>query len=145
MWYIKYREIFMCDMFLSLEGFGQGTFILPMERTDGSSCVPEGDTVVYQCTVTDVTMGGLTTIWHGTAFYCSDIGNVISLLHSQYGMSITIGCSNGALVGEGIGNNSNDYTSQLSVKANRDLNGTTIECVRTPSTVIGSDTILVGG
>ena len=28
---------------------------------------------------------------------------------------------------------------------NSDLNGTTIECVLTPSTVIGSDTILVGG
>ena len=119
----------MCDMFLSLKGFGQGTFILPVKRTDGSSCVPEGDTVVYQCTVTDIAMGGLSTIWRGTAFNCSDTGNVISLLHSQYGMSFIQSCSNGALVGEGIGNNGNDYTSQLSVTANRDLNGTTIECV----------------
>ena len=135
----------MCDMFLSLKGFGQGTFILPLERTDGSSCVPEGDTVVYQCTVTDITMGGLSTVWRGSAFACSDIGNTILLTHSLYGMSITQGCSNGALVGEGIGNNGNDYTSQLSVMADSDLNGTTIECVRSPSTVIGRDTILVGG
>ena len=132
-------------MFLSLKGFGQGTFILPLERTDGSSCVPEGDTVVYQCTVTDITMEGLTTVWRGTAFNCSNNGNVILLAHSLYGMSITQSCSNGALVGEGIGNDGNDYTSQLSVTANSDLNGTTIECVRTPSTLIGSDTILVGG
>ena len=131
-------------MFLSLKGFGQETFILPLERTDGSSCVPEGDTVVYQCTVTDITMGGLSTTWRGTAFSCSNVGNVISLFHGQYGMRITISCSNGALVGEGIGNIGNDYTSQLSVTANSDLNGTTIECVRSPSTVIGSDTILVG-
>ena len=135
----------MCDMFLSLKGFGQGTFILPLEHTDGSSCVPEGDTVVYQCTVTDISMGGLSTIWHGTAFICSDIGNVIFLAHSQYGMSFIQSCSNGALVGEGTGSNDNDYTSQLSVMANSDLNGTTIECVRTPSTLIGNDTILVGG
>ena len=70
---------------------------------------------------------------------------MILLAHSQYGMSITTSCSNGALVGEGIGNIGNNYTSQLSVRANSDLNGTTIECVLTPSTVIGSDTILVGG
>ena len=132
-------------MFLSLKGFGQGTFILPLERTDGSSCVPEGDTVVYQCTVTDITMGGLSTIWQGTALDCSDTGNVISLLHSQYGMSFTQSCSNGALVDEGIGNIGNDYMSQLSVMATSDLNGTTIECIRTPSTAIGNDTILVGG
>ena len=90
-------------------------------------------------------MGGLTTIWQGTAFNCSDIGNVIYLLHSQYGMSITESCSNGALVSEGIGNIGTDYTSQLSVMANSDLNRTTIECIRTPSTAIGNDTILVGG
>ena len=125
--------------------FGQGTFILPLERTDGSSCVPEGDTVVYQCTVTEITMGGLVTVWQGTAFNCSNIGNTISLFHSQYGMSITQSCRSGALVGEGIGNIGIDYTSQLSVMANSDLNGTTIECVRSPSTVIGSDIILVGG
>ena len=130
-------------MFLFLKGFGQGTFTLPLERTGGSSCVPEGDTVVYQCTVTDITMGGLTTIWRGTAFNCSQ--NRITLPHLDLGMSITESCSNGALVGEGIGNISNDYTSQLSVMANSDLNGTTIECVLVPSTVIGSDTILVGG
>ena len=135
----------MCYMFLSLKGFGQGTLILPLERADGSSCVPEGDTVVYQCTVTDITMGRLSTVWRGTAFSCSNVGNVMYLLHSQYGMSITQSCSNGALVGEGIGNNGNNYTSQLSVMANSDLNGTTIECVRSPSTVIGNDTILVGG
>ena len=135
----------MGDIFLSLKGFGQGTLILPLERTDGSVCVPEGDTVVYQCIVTDITMGGLVTIWQGTAFDCSDIGNVILLVHGQYGMSITERCRNGALVGEGIGNNSNDYTSQLSVMTDRDLNGTTIECVLNPSTAIGSDTILVGG
>ena len=130
-------------MFLSLKGCGQGSFILPLERTDGSSCVPEGNTVVYQCTVTDITMGGLSTIWRGSAFNCSQ--NRIILVHIQYGMGITQSCSNGALVGEGIGNITNDYTSQLSVTANSDLNGTTIECVLTPSTVIGSDTILVGG
>ena len=90
-------------------------------------------------------MGGLSTIWRGTAFNCSNIGNMISLIHSQYGMSISQSCSNGALVGEGIGNIGIDYTSQLSVTANSDLNGTVIECVRSPSIVIGSDIILVGG
>ena len=125
--------------------FGQGTLILPLERTDGSSCVPEGDTVVYNCTVTDITMGGLSTIWQGSAFNCSGSGNRILLTHRLYGMSITQSCSNGALVGEGIGNNGNAYTSQLSVTADTDLNGTTIECVLTPSTVVDSDTILVGG
>ena len=77
----------------------------------------EGDTVVYQCTVTDITMGGLSTIWQGSAFNCSGSGNMILLIHSQYGMSVTQGCRNGALVGEGVRNNSNDYTSQLSVMA----------------------------
>ena len=130
-------------MFLSFKG--QGTFILPLERTNGSSCVPEGDTVVYQCIVTDITMGGLSTIWHGTAFNCSDIGNEIALLHINFGMSITMSCSNGALIGEGVESNSNDYLSQLSVTANSDLNGTTIECAQSSSTFIGNDTILVGG
>ena len=94
LWCIKYREIFMCVMFLSLKGFGQGTFIPPLERTDGSSCVPEGDTVVYQCTVMDITMGGLSTLWRGSAFNCSNFGNTILLAHSQYGLSITESCSN---------------------------------------------------
>ena len=132
-----------CLVSLSFKGFGQGTFILPLERTDGSSYVPEGDTVVYQCTVTDITMGGLSIIWRGSAFDCSGSGNTILLAHSMYGMSITESCTNGALVGKGIGNNGNNYTSQLSVMANSDLNGTTIECVLTPSTVIDSDTILI--
>ena len=135
----------MPTLLRSLKGFGQGTLILPLERTDGSGCVPEGDTVVYQCTITDITGGGLSTIWRGTAFNCSDTGNEILLAHRRFGTSFTESCSNNALVGEGIASNGNEYTSQLSVMANSDLNGTTIECVLTPSTVIGNDTILVGG
>ncbi len=43
--------------------------VLPVERTTGLGCVPEGNTVSYDCTVTDYG-GGRSTLWRGSAFNC---------------------------------------------------------------------------
>ena len=76
-------------------------------------------------------MGAGPTIWTGTAFNCSASDYAIILLHSRF--SSTKGdygsCSNGAIVGQSLGVEGNNYTSQLSVTVTPDIAGKTVECL----------------
>lgn len=54
-------------------------------------------------------------------------GCEIALLHNQFNTDFGT-CNNGAVVGRGVRNESNCYTSQLTVLVTPDLNGRTIEC-----------------
>ena len=91
-----------------------------------SGCVCPGDTLIYECTV----MGRGSTVWTGTAFNCSSSNNEILLLHTHfssiegdYGL-----CNNGAIVGQSLGVEGNNYTSQLNVTVTPDIAGKIVEC-----------------
>ena len=76
-------------------------------------------------------MGGLGTVWSGTAFDCENSANGMVLLHSRFGLSdrdYTKTCNNGAISGRGVTASDSFYTSQVNVTISRDLIGKTIEC-----------------
>ena len=82
------------------------------------------------------TRGG-TTVWNGTAFDC--IEKEISLLHVRFQKpNRDFGaCNNGAIRGESIGVDGNNYTSQLNVTVTPNVAGKIISCAydNTSSTV----------
>ncbi len=114
--------------------------MLPVERTTGQGCIPEGRTVDYECTVTDD--GTHSTIWRGSAFNCSS--SVIILAHPRY---VSSGDSEtcGDLSATSVGVSGNNYTSILTLKATIGLNEMTIECTRSDKVVLGIDTLRSGG
>ena len=83
-------------------------------QVSSSDCISPGycNTLTFECTV----MGGLGTVWRGTAFSCENSNDEIVLLHSQF-VNGTLGtCNNGTIVGQDIRvENDTYYTSQLSV------------------------------
>ena len=90
-----------------------------------TECLCPGYNVIYQCTVT----GGAFTVWGGTAFQCA--GDAITLRNSDFGSlsSPAVGvCNNGQIIGRGILQENNCYTSQLNVTFNEDLVGRTVTC-----------------
>ena len=92
-----------------------------------NECVCPDDVLPYKCTV----MGRGVTIWLGTAFNCSSSNHEITLLHNRF--SSPEGdygsCNNGAIVGQSLGIEGNNYTSQLNVTITPDTAGMTIMCV----------------
>jgi hypothetical protein len=93
-------------------------------------------------------MGGIATVWQGTAFQCANAGDGIVLRHSAFGGSYNLigTCNNGAIVAQAIGVVSNNsYISQLNVTASIELNNTTVECLQISwnTTVIKSVQIIV--
>ena len=88
-------------------------------------------------------MGGISTVWRGTAFNCPGHGNEIALPHAQFktgGATVIVVCSNGMIIGRNLnralnfdGSNSK-FTSQLFIllpllnDANNTLDGRTVEC-----------------
>ena len=91
------------------------------------SCTCPGYIVAYECTV----MGGLGTVWSGSAFNCENSANEMVLLHRRFGLSdrdYTKTCNNGAISGRGVRVSDDFYTSQVNVTISRDLIGKTIEC-----------------
>ena len=86
-----------------------------------SGCVCPGDTLTYECTV----MGGIWTVWTGSAFNCYEI----ALLHSRFMNTRTYTCNNGAIVAQSLSVEGNYYTSQLNVTITPDIIGKTIECI----------------
>jgi hypothetical protein len=93
-----------------------------------NDCVCPGDKLTYRCTVQGSAVGA--TIWNGTAFSgCQQ--NEIFLQHWQYtptGGPASI-CNNGAIVGQSLGVQGNNYTSQLNVTITPETAGKTIMCV----------------
>ncbi len=117
--------------------------VLPVERTTGLGCIPEGRTVSYECTVTDDD-GGRSTIWRGSAFNCPSSSSVISLIHALFEPNGVSG-SCGGLFAMSVGVSGNEYTSRLTLTATAGLNGMTVECSRSNIVIVGSDTLRTGG
>ena len=64
-------------------------------------------------------------MWSGTAFVCPD--NDISIRHSNF-VGREGSCNNGAIIGQGVTLNGNQYTSRLDVIMSEELVGRTIIC-----------------
>ena len=90
-----------------------------------ADCTCPEDILVFTCIVD----GGVITLWRGTAFSCPTTNNEILLRHTLIASRTASGtCNNGAIVGRGVGEEDNVYTSQLNVTVSSDLNSQTIEC-----------------
>lgn len=94
------------------------------------SCLCPGDTVhnlTYECT----TVGHGTTVWRGTAFNCSAVGNEIALRHSRFTApdGASNQCNNGNITGRSLRREGKRYTSQIHIIFTPDLLGRTVECV----------------
>ncbi len=111
--------------------------MLPVERTTGLGCIPEGRTVSYECTVNDDD-GGRSTIWRGSAFNCTS--SRIFLSHPQFEISEPCG----DLSAMSVRISGDNYTSRLTLTATAGLNGRIIECTRSGSVVFGNDTLRTG-
>ena len=119
--------------------------VLPEERTIGQGCITAGKNISYQCTVTDPTEPPIgLTIWSGSAFKCSGTSNKILLQHFRFLELMPTSC--GSLSAMALEVDGNSYLSQLSFTAFTELNGKNISCsLSDDMTVIGSDTLIVGG
>ena len=65
-------------------------------------------------------MGGLATMWRGTAFNCPGFGNKIVLSHPRFKSEGTVGqCNNGMIIGHSHNRTFDGliftYTSQLTI------------------------------
>ena len=80
-------------------------------------------------------MGGVGTVWQGSAFKCPSSKNKIVLRHGRYnGTYISIYCNNEGvtIVGQIVGVRENTYTSQVTISdsaSKSGLIGKTVECV----------------
>ena len=92
-----------------------------------SECVCPGDILTHECTVT----GGVSTVWTGNAFNCQSSNNEITLLHSCFKSAngTSRSCNNGAIVGQSLGVQGDNYTSQLNVTITPETAGKTIMCI----------------
>ena len=93
-----------------------------------NKCVCPGDRLTYRCTVQEIAFGA--TIWNGTAF-SGCLQNEILLQHHQFiqpGGGSSGVCNNGAIVGQSLGVQGNNYTSQLNVTITPETAGKTIMC-----------------
>ena len=99
-----------------------------ISTTANSNC--PGDILTFECTVE----GGFATVWKGTVFnLCRS--QEITLRPSHFnvmnGTQIVINCSNvTTVVAESIRSHNHTYTSQVSLTANCDLDGLTVECYK---------------
>ena len=75
-------------------------------------------------------MGGLATIWIGSALDCPSANDEIVSLHSRflYNESVDHYCNNGAIVARSLSVEGNNYTSQLTVTVTPDTAGKAIKC-----------------
>ena len=123
--------------------------MLPVERTTGLGCIPEGRTVSYVCTVTDpLDPPVASTVWQGTALNCPSASdttnNRIILSHNQFQSGGNAGVC-GGLSAMSIGFSRNEYTSRLILTASNELNGMTVICSLSGIFIAGNDTVIVGG
>ena len=101
-----------------------------------TDCICPGYSVTYECTV----IGGLGTVWRGTAF--NSCGEIF-LLHDRFGENYTKTCNNGEISGGSLGVFGSFYVSQLSVKVRFSSIGKTVQCAHDDenTVIIGSSTI----
>ena len=71
-------------------------------------------------------MGGVITVWSGTAFNCPD-RNEITLRHNQFENAMG-DCNDGAVVGYSVESTDNCFTSRLDVRLSADLQGRSVTC-----------------
>ena len=84
--------------------------------------------LTFSCTV----LGGVATLWKGTAFDCTERDNEILLRHGKFAdpEGTSGGCNLGAIVGTSVQVEGTDcYTSQLSVNISDGLNNKTVGCI----------------
>lgn len=111
------------------------------------SCLCPGATVhnlTYECT----TVGRGTTLWRGTAFNCSAVGNEIALRHNRFTTrdGASDKCNNGNITGRSLRVEGEHYISQIHIIFTPDLLGRTIECIHNNLTsyeLIGNSTIAI--
>ena len=99
-------------------------------KGSNNQCLCSGDTLTYECTTFGESGGAIATIWTGTAFDCPQTENKLTLLHTlSFTDTNPLICNDGAILVRGIlvvsGGN---YTSQLNITVNSDMNGQTVEC-----------------
>ena len=92
-----------------------------------NECVCPGDRLTYRCTVQGSPTG--VTVWSGTAL-SGCLRNEILLQHHQFTPTggPTGTCNNGAIVGQSLSVQGNNYTSQLNVTITPETAGKTIMC-----------------
>ena len=100
------------------------------EVTPGhDKCVCPGDKLNHRCTVHEEAYGA--TLWNGTAFSgCQPDPEEILLQHHHFTTTGSTGtCNNGDIVGQSLGVQGENFTSQLNVTITPDTAGKTITCV----------------
>jgi hypothetical protein len=92
-----------------------------------NECVCPGDKLTYRCIVQGSANGA--TIWNGTAFSGCPQDEIL-LRHGDFISTggLTGTCNNGAIVGQSLGVQGNNYTSQLNVTITPETIGKTITC-----------------
>ena len=121
---------------------------LPPQRNTELGCFREREVVSYTCTVVDSGGNGL-TVWTGTVFDCPDESprDTISLFNMEFSANpgARDECTNGAIVGQSVGVDGDEYTSVLTINVSRSFDGQTVSCGLLGGTTVGSDTLQVGG
>ena len=109
---------------------------------NGCACL--GHQLTYECT----TVGGVGTVWQGTAFQCAVHNNQIFLRHSQFtspqGTSET--CTNGAISGKSLRVEQNHFVSQVNVTVSMNLNEQTVQCAHNDGqflNIVGTNRIVI--
>ena len=105
---------------------------------EGRAVCP-GEELTYTCKIFDDTRLSV-TVWRITPLPCA--GNTVLLIHSKLGNGDPpIEC--GPFSAQLTANDSNCYTSTLTVTASPELNGTVVRCDDNPGNTAGSATILL--
>lgn len=99
---------------------GNAQFVQP----ENHACACPGSVLTFSCT----TVGLGTTIWTGTAFDCSNMGNQITLRNIQFASGTFGTCNNGRISARSVEVDGDRRTSQLNVTVLSALNETSIEC-----------------
>ena len=107
-----------------------------------------GDTITYTCAFATSNVGFITTQWSGSGFQCPSATNKITLTQISTGplSPQVMSCGNLSAVMSNISNTGSGaqcYTSVLTIPTPQYYNGTTVQCVDTSLTTVGSDTLNV--
>ncbi len=113
-----WRNVVVKPVVAAVTNLGNGAtdLLVPPTLPNGRLCFCPGDVATYTCTV----VGGIVTVWSGTAFDCPASNNRIALLHSHSFSGGEAGdCTSGAIRAASISVDTSGaepcYTSELSV------------------------------